>query len=499
MVLLTIISVANVGFALILTALIIWFLASRSLKKILLGSESNEAPISGSISNIDGKKVISLSQGFDINLEGKANKIINHSFAPKTFGIKPEDFTGFQPIPKMMVKEGETVKAGDKLFYDRKMEGTFITAPVSGTIKEIRRGTKRRIDAIVIDADAKTSFKKFDVNANGTREEVLNTIVESGCLASFISRPFGYPALPTQNPKAIFISAFDTAPLAADNDFIIENFSANDFQTGLDVINKLTKKVHLNVSVNSNKVFQEAKGVQVNYFEGQDPAGKVGIQIHHIDAIKAGEVVWTIRPTDVVTIGRLFNEGIYDPQEVIAVAGTPLEKTFYVKTRKGACIDGLVGDLSEKENRFVSGNALTGTSVRKNSFVGFSDNLITVLKEGTQEELFGWFMPHFARPSISGTFPWTGNKEVAFEADTNMHGEPRAFVVTGQYEQVLPMDIFPVHLLKSILVKDFEQMEGLGIYELLEEDLALCEFVCTSKQPVQQILREGLDYIYSQG
>ena len=499
MVLLTITSVANIGFALLLLALIIWFFASSSLKNLLSNDSSFDTPDSGSIKNIDGKKVVSFSKGFDMNLEGKANKVINTSFAPKTFAIKPEDFKGFQPIPKMLVKEGETVKAGDKLFYDRKMEGNFITAPVSGTVKEIRRGAKRRITDVVIEADAKTTFKKFDTNIHGTKEEIINTLVESGTLVSFVSRPFGYPALPTQNPKAIFISAFDTAPLAADNDFIMENFSTADFQKGLDVIAKITNKVHLNVSVNSSKVFQNAKGVQVNYFEGQDPAGKVGVQIHHIDAIKAGEVVWTIRPTDVVTIGRLFNEGIYDPQEIVAVAGTPLEKTFYVKTRKGDTLEAMHNGVCGKENRIISGNVLTGTQVAKDSFLGFSDNLITVLKEGTQEELFGWLMPHFPRPSISGTFPWVGKEGVSFAADTNMHGEPRAFVVTGQYEKVLPMDIFPVHLMKSILVEDFEQMEGLGIYELLEEDVALCEFVCTSKQPVQQILRTGLDYIYKQG
>lgn len=498
MVLLTITSVANIGFALLLLALIIWFFAQGAIKKVLTGNPEANTPASGSIKIVDGKKVTTFSQGFDMNLQGVANKVINHSFAPITFSIKPTDFKGFQPIPKMMVKEGESVKAGDKLFFDRKMEGIFVTAPVSGTVKEIRRGAKRRITDVIIDADAKTEFKKFNTDKNASKEEILNNLVESGAFTAFTSRPFGYPAQPTQNPKAIFISAFDTAPLAADNDFILENFSTTDFQTGLDVISKLTKKVHLNCRTTSSKVFTQAKNVQVNYFEGMDPAGKVGIQIHHIDAIKAGEVVWTIRPIDVVTIGRLFNEGIYDPQEVVAVAGTPLEKTFYVKTRKGASLASLTGNISE-ENRILSGNVLTGTQITNNGFIGYYDNLVTVLKEGNKEELFGWLVPQYLRPSISPTFPWAGDKSIAFDANTNMHGEKRAFVVTGQYEQVLPMDVFPVHLMKSILVEDFEQMEGLGIYELLEEDVALCEFVCTSKQPVQQILRDGLDYIASQG
>ena len=498
MVLLTITSVANIAFALLLLALIIWFFAQATIKKILTDNPGAESPASGRLKIINGKKVITFSQGFDMNLQGVSNKVINHEFSPSTFAVKPTDFRGFQPIPKMMVKEGETVKAGDKLFFDRKMEGIFITAPVSGSIKEIRRGEKRKITDVIIEADTKTVFKKFNADKNASKEDIITNLVESGAFTAFTARPFGYPALPTQDPRAIFISAFDTAPLAADNDFILENFSSTDFQTGLDVISKLTKKVHLNVKTTSSKVFTEAKNVQVNYFEGQDPAGKVGIQIHHIDAIKAGEIVWTIRPIDVVTIGRLFNKGIYDPQEVIAFAGTPLDKTFYVKTRKGASLESLVGNLSD-ENRIISGNVLTGTQVANDGFIGSYDNLVTVLKEGNKEELFGWLVPQYLRPSISPTFPWVGNKSISFDANTNMHGEKRAFVVTGQYEQVLPMDIFPVHLMKSILVNDFEQMEGLGIYELLEEDVALCEFVCTSKQPVQQILREGLDYIASQG
>lgn len=494
MILLSISTVVNFGFLLLILAFIIWFFASNAINKLL--SNHSDKPKSGSLKVVNGKKVISFSKGFNINLDGKTNKIINNSFVSTTFAIKPEDFKGFQPIPKMMVKEGDNVKAGEKLFYDRKKEGIFVTAPVSGKVKEIKRGAKRRITEVIIEADSIPEFKQFSTSSN-TKEEIIDTLIESGAFVSFISRPFGYPAMPNQNPKAIFISAFDTSPLAADNDFIFEHLSKIDFQKGLDIIAKIAK-THLNINPDSSKIFTDAKNVQINYFQGADPAGKVGVQIHHIDAIKAGEVVWTIRPIDVVTIGKLFNEGIYDPQEIVAIAGKPFKKTFYVKTKKGVSIKSLVSGI-EDTNRIISGNVLTGTQIDPNGFLGFNDNLLTVLKEGTEEELFGWLLPSYQRPTISKTFPWAEDEQVAFEANTNTHGEGRAFVVTGQYEEVLPMDIFSVHLLKSILVKDFEQMEGLGIYELLEEDLALCEFVCTSKQPVQQILREGLDYIHSQG
>lgn len=502
MILLTISTIVNYGILLFIVALIIWFFAEKTIKQMLLGKDAVNVnkPLSGKIKAIDGKKVVSFEQGHNINLEGQANKIIKADFKAKTFALKPEDFKGLQPIPKMLVKVGDRVKAGDKVFYDRKMEGIFFTAPVSGTIQEVKRGAQRRITEVIIAADEKIEYKNFKKASISTldREAIIEQLVESGAFTALTQRPFGLPAMPNQTPKAIFISAFDTAPLAADYDFIIDNLSTKDFQTGLDALSKLAPKVHLNVEIGSNTKFKNAKNVQVNYFEGEDPAGKVGVQIHHIDPIKKGEVVWTIRPTDVVTIGKLFNEGIYDPIECVAVAGTPFTDTYYIKTKKGAAIQSIVEGINTENNRIISGNVLTGKKIDADSHLGYFDNLLTCIKEGREHELFGWLVPQYLRPSISPTFPWADNKQVAFDANTNNHGEGRAFVVTGQYEEVLPMDIYPVHLLKAIMARDFEQMEGLGIYEVIEEDLALCEFVCTSKQPVQQILREGLDYIHSQ-
>lgn len=502
MVLLTISSIASWGVLFILLALIIWFFAEKAIKKFLFGGSSTkiDKPASGSVKVVDGKSVTVLSKGFNINLQGKANKVINNSFKAKTFALKPTDFQGLKPIPKMMVKEGEKVLAGDKIFYDKGVEGVFFTAPVSGVVSEIRRGAKRSLAEVIITADDTIAYKQFTKAAPSSmsKEDVLNQMVESGAFSAITQRPFGMPAVPSQTPRAIFISGFDTAPMAADLDYIIDNFSSTDFQTGLDALNMLTETVHLNLTVNSNAKYKNAKGVQINYFEGKDPAGRVGIQIHHIDPIKKGEVVWTIRPTDVITIGKLFNEGIYDPKELVAVAGVPFEKTFYIKTNKGASVDSLVAGLDTEGNRIISGNVLTGTQITADSHIGSFDNLLCSIKEGKEPEMFGWLIPQYLRPTISGTFPWAGNENISFEANSNSHGEGRAFVVTGQYEQVLPMDVYPVHLLKAILIEDFEQIEGLGIYEVIEEDLALCEFVCTSKQPVQAILRKGLDYIHSQ-
>ncbi len=502
MVLLTISSIASWGVLFILLALITWFFANKAIKQFLFGNEFTnlDKPKDGSLKVVDGKNVTALSKGFNINLQGKANKVLNHNFKANTYAIKPKDFQGLKPIPKMMVKVGDKVKAGDKLFYDKGVEGVFFTAPVSGTVSEIKRGAKRSIAEVIITADETIEYKAFKKAsvASLSKEEVLEQMVESGAFSAITQRPFGLPATPNQSPRAIFISAFDTAPLAADYDYIIDNLSIQDFQTGLDALNKLTATVHLNITAESNAKFKNANGVQVNYFEGKDPAGRVGVQIHHIDPIKKGEVVWTIRPTDVVTIGKLFNEGIYDPKELVAIAGVPFEKTFYIKANKGASISSLVTGIDTEENRLISGNVLTGTQVEPNGHIGSFQNQLCAIKEGREYELFGWLVPQYLRPSISPSFPWSTNEKLAFEANTNSHGEDRAFVVTGQYEQVLPMDIYPVHLLKAIKANDFEQIEGLGIYELIEEDLALCEFVCTSKQNVQAQLREGLDYIYSQ-
>ncbi|MGB1248739.1 MAG: Na(+)-translocating NADH-quinone reductase subunit A [Chitinophagales bacterium] len=447
-------------------------------------------------------KVIKLKKGFDIKLDGKAKKAIKEVHTT-TYALKPTDHKGLQPIPKMQVKVGANVQAGDKIFFDKGFEKVFFTAPVSGEVAEIRRGPKRRLEEIVILADKETKFKAFkkaDVNTL-SKEDILAQLLESGAFASFVERPYGVIANPDITPKAIHISTFDSGPLGVDYNFIFNQMSVADFQAGIDALNKLTKTVHLNLSAKKapNAHIMNTTGVQMNWFEGAHPAGLTGIQIHHVDAVNKGETVWTIKPEDVATIGRLFNEGKYDPIKYVAVAGTPVKNPSYVKTRLGASIENLLDGNVEGDNlRIISGNALTGTKVESNGYVGAKDNLLSVIKEGNFHEMFGWILPQYARPSISPTIPWSMTPSVKFDANTNTHGEHRAFVVTGQYEKVLPMDMYPQQLIKSIMYQDFDQMEGLGIYEVIEEDIALCEFVCTSKQELQSILREGLDYVRSQ-
>lgn len=458
----------------------------NSFKNYFFGSEKKKKIVNG--------QTINLKEGFDIKLTGKARKVLK-KYESSLYAVKPTDFIGLKPIPKMLVKEGATVKAGDALFYDTGFEGVMIASPVSGTVKEVRRGAKRAISEIIIEADGKKQFKKFDTNVS-KREDILKLLAESGALALFIERPYGIVPSLHHTPKCIHVSCFDTAPLAPDYNEILDRLSKSDFQKGVEVLSKLTTNVYLNVSNNIDSILLDnIKGAMVNVVNGPHPAGNVGVQIHHISPINKGDIVWTIQPEDVAVIGKLFNEGIYNPTRIIALAGNVLKERSYIETTQGVNITGLINDNLKVENsRVISGDPLSGTAIGKDGFLGFYDNQISVIEEGNQQEMFGWLMPSYPRPSLSPTFP----KSKLYDVNTNTHGEKRAFVMTGEYKEVLPMNIYPQFLFKSIIKEDFEEIEGLGIYELIEEDVALCEFVCTSKQPLQQILRTGLDFVRSQ-
>lgn len=454
--------------------------------------------------NAGNAKVHKLDRGFDIKVEGRAKKVIDESFSATTFSVRPIDFKGLKPIPKMCVAVGDEVKAGDHLFYDKASPDVFFCAPVSGEIVEIRRGEKRAIIDVVILADKEIQHRDFGA-ANPlelSREDIRAKLLDSGMWVSLIERPFGLMATRDRFPKAIHVSSFDSSPLAADFAFALKGREA-DFQTGLNALTKLSEgKVHLNMNARKKPaaVFAEAKNVQHNWFDGEHPAGMCGIQIHHIDPINKGDIVWTINPVDVANLGCLFNKGIYHPERVAAIAGPVVESPRYIKTLAGANLTkALNSGISEENVRAISGTVYTGRSISKEDHLGHFDHVVSVIKEGDFHEFMGWLLPSYARPSISPTIPWSQFSFINFDVNTNTHGEKRAFVVTGQYESVLPMDLYPQHLLKAIMAGDFDLMEGLGIYEVIEEDLAICEFVCTSKQPVQQTLRDGINYMFEQG
>ncbi len=451
-------------------------------------------------------EVKKLNKGFDINLAGKAESIFAKTALPETCMIKPDDFVGMYR-PKVFVKEGETVKAGTPLFQDKGLEGVMYCSPVSGEVLEVKRGEQRKLLGIKVLVDKTIDyvpFQKYTLSelSNLKKEDVLPTMLQSGVWVQIIQRPYGVVADPNTSPKAIFISAFDSSPLAPDYEFLFKGQEVN-FQAGLEVLSKIVKcPIHLglNAKTEVSKVFSAYKNVKLHKFAGAHPAGNVGVHIHHVSPINNGELVWTLNPYGVIQIGKLFLEGKYDASRTVAVVGSEIQKPEYHQTFIGGCIDKLVGNNLKSQNvRFVSGNVLTGTKLTDSKdYLGFYDQQLTVIPEGNKPRFFlteGWLAPVANRLSFHkalGLFSFL-NPQKEYALDTSLNGEEWAFVTTGTFEKVVPMDIMPIQLLKAILANDYENMEALGIFEVIEEDLALCEFVDVSKQPVQAILREGLN------
>jgi len=442
-------------------------------------------------------EVIKIRKGLDIKMNGRAEKIYVKAPRAKTYAVKPADWHGL--TPKIIPKLCGPVKVGTPIFYDKYHPEVKFTSPVSGILLSIRRGERRRIIEVIVEDDGKDiqeTFFQGDPN-DLTKEQIIENLLESGLWPMIRRRPYTVIARTDEIPKSIFISAFDTSPLGPDYDFLLKD-SEEDFQWGVNALKKLTEgKVHLNLDGRypSVRTLGSIKGVEINRFKGPHPAGTVGTQIHKLDPINKGEVVWTVNPQDVVAIGRLFKSGKYDPSVVVALTGSRVVKPQYYKTIRGTEVAPLLeGQLKEGENRVISGHVLNGlTTDPEKGHVGFFSSQVTVIPEGNYHELFGWILPGFKKLSVSRSFASTWlAPNGKFNLDTNYHGGERAFVMTGEYEKVLPMDIYPVQLLKAILINDIDKMEQLGIYEVDEEDLALCEFVCTSKIPVTKILRDGL-------
>ena len=436
----------------------------------------------------------SIRKGLDIKLLGEAEKTIKE-IPTKVCAIKPPDFHGV--FPKLLVKEGDEVKAGTPLFYNKYKENILFTSPVSGKVREVRRGAKRVLLEVSVDAAPDQEFVDFGAADPNSLDKaaIIEKMLKSGVWPFIRQRPYSIIANPDDDPKAIMIPAFDSAPLAPDFDLIVEGQEA-DFQAGVDALKKLTGgKVYLNISdKQSSQVFNNAKGVEINTFSGPHPAGNVSTQISRISPLNRGEVVWYLRPQEVLSIGRLFTQGKLDPSRVIALTGSEIEKPVYYKTILGASISGMTdGNVRDGKLRYISGNALTGTKIEKTGFVGFYDSQLTVIPEGDHSEFLGWAMPRINKFSFYYTFLSWMMPRKKYRLDTNYNGGERAFILTGKFEQVFPLDIYPMQLVKSIMIEDIDQMENLGIYEVDEEDFALCEFISTSKINLQKTVREGID------
>lgn len=444
-------------------------------------------------------KIIKIKKGLDINLQGKAEAKVTALPMAASYAVSPLDFEGV--VPKLLVKAGEQVKAGDALFFSKNDSRVLFTSPVSGTVTAVNRGEKRKVLNVTVQPDATQSYKEFDVPAieKASKEDATKLLLEAGLWPLIIQRPYGIIANPDDQPKAIFVSGFDSAPLAADYDVVLANDKAN-LQKGFDVLARLTSgKVHLSLNAKAeNKVFEGLKGVEIHEFAGPHPAGNVGVQIHHIDPINKGEVVWTVSAQGVAMIGRLFATGKVDMTKTVVLCGSQAEAPQYFTLITGAAMDSILAGRvkAQKEGdsvRVISGNVLTGTKVAADGYLTFYSNQVTLIPEGDKYELLGWAMPRFNKFSVSKAyFSWLCPKK-QYDLDTNLNGGERPFVVSGLYDKYLPMDIYPVYLLKAILAGDIDKMENLGIYEIVEEDLALCEFVDPSKIEMQEIVRQGIN------
>lgn len=441
-------------------------------------------------------KNISLKKGYDIKIKGFVESEEIQNYTSSTYAIKPTDFIGVSPIPKLVPEIGSEVKAGDPLLFDKRNPELVYTSPVSGEVVELRRGAKRKITEVIVMADKNQSFKEFgSLDPLSAVDQLQKRLIESGAWHYLRQRPFNVVANPADKPKAIFISGYATAPLSVPMHLAMKG-NEREFQAGITALSQFAP-VHLSVEKGKTIEAFQVEHASIHQVSGPHPAGLVGVQIHHIDALKKGEIAWTINPQDVIVIGRLLLEGIYKPERIISVAGNGVEQARYLRVMQGAS----VSDMSSYHDnvRVIDGDVLSGSQMNTEGYLGFYSTQLSVIKEGDDYEMFGWLLPSYPRPTRSKSLLRSFFRSKPFDVNTNMHGEKRAFVVSGQYEDVLPMDVFPVQLLKAILANDFDGMEGLGIYEVIEEDLALCEFVCTSKQPVQKILRDGLDYIREQG
>ncbi len=442
-------------------------------------------------------KDIRIKKGLNINLVGAAEENTSKAALSNVYALNLLDFHGI--IPKMLVKQGAEVKAGEPLFYSKNNRDMLFASPVSGELIEIIRGARRKILTIKILADKSQDYLEHTKMRTGAdSEEIKSLLLKSGCWPFIRQRPYDHVADPDTTPKAIFISAYVTAPLAADLDYTLKG-KEDELQAALTALGKLTPgKVHVSVGKGSNSPFTKLENIELHKVSGPHPAGLVGTQINKLDPINKGEVVWTVTPQDLVIIGELLLTGRFNADRTIALAGSTVKSPKYFSTKIGAEIATFLYASGVKDEKFrvINGDVLTGKKTSPDGFLGFYNNTVSVIPEGDDYEFFGWGKPVFDKLSSTRalTFSWLQpNKK--YDLDTNTNGEHRAFVVTGMYEEVFPLDIYPLQLLKACMVKDLDEMEQLGLYEVIPEDFSLTEFICISKQPHQQIIREGLDLL----
>ena len=439
--------------------------------------------------------VIKLRKGLDIHLQGKAEEKKIQLKSNGKYALVPDDFEGI--TPKVVVREGDHVKAGDALFVNKLYPEVKFASPVSGTVREVVRGERRKVLCVRVDADTQQEFTDFgrrDVNTmNG--EQVVNALLEAGLFGYINQLPYAVSTNPGAQPKAIFVSALRDKPLAADFEFEVKG-QEQDFQTGLTALSKIAKTY---LGVGEDSALTNMKDAEVTVFQGKCPAGNVGVQVNNIDPVNKGEVVWTIGdPTVVLFIGRLFNTGKVNLTRTVALCGSEVKSPAYVDMLVGEELSTLLSNSYDagKSVRIINGNVLTGKPTTKEGFLGAHTSEITVIPEGSDaDEMLGWILPRFKQFSVNRSyFSWLcGKKEYALDA--RIKGGERHIIMSGEYDKVLPMDIYGEYLIKAIIAGDIDRQEALGIYEVSPEDFALAEFVDSSKLELQRIVREGLNLL----
>lgn len=442
-------------------------------------------------------KTFKIRKGLNISLKGSAEQSFGEEIRSMYYTLRPTDFVGL--TPKLALKEGDPVKRGEAVYYDKYRPDIKFVSPVNGTIKSVIRGDKRKLLEIIILADNTDSFISFKNgpeinNADGIKSLLLN----SGVWPLIKQRPYGIIANPEDNPRDIFISFFDSAPLAPEYDFILKD-KRKEINAALEKLALLTSgKLYLNFSATSKlpELIDKKESYEINFFTGPHPSCLPGVHINKIKPINKGEIIWTVNAADLQLIGNVLINGDYNPERIISIAGSAVKSPRYYKVKSGADLSEFLKSGLKNENcRVISGNVLTGSDITSNPSLGFYDNCVSIIPEGNKFEMFGWALPGFNKYSASPAFASKLIPGKKFDIDTNFHGGHRSYVVTGEYEKVCPVDIFPQLLIKAVMAEDIDKMEQLGIYEVIEEDLALCEFVCTSKTEVQEILRKGLDLV----
>ncbi len=443
-------------------------------------------------------KAIKITKGLDLNLFGEPMPEVVETFVGE-YALKPKDFIGL--IPKLLVEEGERVKAGTPLFYAKGKEKVIFTSPVSGTVKQVKRGEKRVIEEVIITAEETVEYLDFGVSSISelSAEQIKEKLLTSGAWTVLRQRPYSVIPNPDTMPKCIIVSGFSSAPLAPDYSILLKGLGA-ELQVGVDALKKMTGvTIHVNVPAEKGVAEELTKleNVEINTFSGKHPCGNVSVQIEKLDPINKGERVWFLDAQDLVVIGRLFLEGRYNTDRLVALTGQEVSHPQYYKVKKGASIASLIyNNTTSAELRIVSGNVLSGTKIEKEGFVSAYDNQVTIIKEGNYAEFMGWLAPGANKFSFSRTFLsgfLTNCCKRKYKVDTNLHGGKRPFVVTGEFEKVFPMDIYPMQLIKACIIEDIDMMEQLGIYEVDPEDFALCELIDSSKTDIQEIISKGLE------